>query len=97
VSPFEPLKQTRARTRLARRRLAAGVTQRQMWEALGVSRATYLRLEHGRMDNPSLRLLQNCAIALGCALDDLIEDDWRRWYTPAGYVPTRPPRFADHG
>jgi len=27
--------------------LNAGVTQRQMWEAVGVSRATYVRLECG--------------------------------------------------
>ncbi len=94
MSPFEPLTQTKVRTRLARRRVAVGVTQRQMWQALGVSRATYLRLEQGRMDDPSLRLLMNCAIALGCQLDDLIEDGWRAC-TPEGYVATRPPDFAD--
>lgn len=93
MSPFEPLTQTNARTKLARRRLARGVTQRQMWEGLGVSRATYVRLEQGHMDNPPLRLLVNCAIALDCALDDLIEDTWRQWYTRTGYEPTKPPVF----
>lgn len=93
MSPFEPLTQTDARTKLARRRLERGVTQRQMWEAVGVSRATYVRLEQGRMDNPSLRLLVNCALALGCGLDDVIEDTWREWYTRPGFVETEPPRF----
>jgi transcriptional regulator with XRE-family HTH domain len=93
VSPFEPLTQTDARTKLARRRLARGVTQRQMWEAVGVSRATYVRLEHGRMDNPPLRLLVNCALALGCELNDVIEDAWRQWYTRPGFVATAPPAF----
>jgi transcriptional regulator with XRE-family HTH domain len=93
VTPFAPLEHTKPRTRLARRRMAAGVTQRQMWEAVGVSRATYIRLEQGRMDNPPLRLLQNCALALGCHLDDVIEDHWRDWYTPPGYQPTEPPQF----
>ena len=97
MSPFEPLKQTQVRTRLAQRRLEVGVTQRQMWEALAVSRATYVRLEQGRTANPSLRLLQNCAIALGCQLDDLIEDEWREWYTQEGYAPTQPPEFTGGG
>ena len=91
--PFKPLTPTDARTKLAHRRLARGVTQRQMWEALGVSRATHLRLEQGRMDDRSLRLLVNCAIALDCRLDDLIEDEWRQWYTRPGYTPTKPPVF----
>ena len=92
--PFPVGTQTRPRTRLAAIRVARGVTQRQMWEAVGVSRATYVRLEHGGIDNPQLRVLQNCAIALGCGLDDLIEPSWREWYTRAGYTPTKPPHFA---
>ena len=95
MAPFQPLNQTRVRTRLARLRVAVGVTQRQMWEALGVSRATYVRLEQGRLVNPPLRLLQNCAIALGCDLDELIEPEWREWYTPEGYEPTAPPVFSE--
>lgn len=68
-----------------------------MWEAVGVSRATYVRLEQGRVANPPLRLLVNCAIALSCELDDLIEDAWREWFTRSGYTPTRPPRFGHEG
>ena len=93
MAPFEPLTQTNARTLLAHRRLAARLTQRQMWEALGVSKANYVRLEQGRLVNPPLRLLQNCAIALGCKLDDIIEPEWREWYTPEGYEITQPPKF----
>jgi len=47
------------------------------------------------MVNPPLRLLQNCAIALGCELDDLVEAEWRDRYTPEGYEPTNPPRFSE--
>lgn len=94
MSPFDPLTQTRPRTKLARLRMEGGATQREMWEAVGVSRATYLRLEHGKTINPPLRLLVNCAIALGCQLDELIEDPWREWYTPKGYVQTGPVRVG---
>lgn len=45
------------------------------------------------MENPPLRLLVNCAIALGCELTDLIEDEWQEWYTRPGYAPTEPPQF----
>ena len=49
------------------------------------------------MTNPPLRLLVNCAIALNCQLDDLIEERWREWFTRAGYTPTQPPRFGPTG
>ena len=32
------------------------------------------------MPNPPLRYLVNLSIVLGCELDDLIEDEWRRPY-----------------
>jgi transcriptional regulator with XRE-family HTH domain len=89
--PFQPGEQTDVRTKLAAWRVKRGVTQNAMAEAVGVSRATYVRLEQGRNDNPPVRLLVNCAIALGCELDDLIEDEWRAWYTPAGIPPSSPP------
>jgi transcriptional regulator with XRE-family HTH domain len=88
MSPFEPLSQTDARTKLAARRVARSVTQRQMWEAEGVSCATYIHLEQGRMANPPLRLLVNCAIALSCELGDVIENSWLGWFTRPGYMPT---------
>jgi DNA-binding XRE family transcriptional regulator len=92
--PFAPGEQTDVRTKLAARRVKRRVTQNALAEAVGVSRATYVRLEQGRNDNPPLRLLVNCAIALDCELEDLIEDEWRAWYTPAGLAPTTPPNFS---
>jgi hypothetical protein len=50
-----------------------------MWEATGIGRGSYLWLEHGGHRTPPLRHLANCAIVLGCKLEDLIEPEWRRW------------------
>lgn len=69
-----------------------GVTQEELAEAIGISIATYRRLERGKIDNPPLRYLVNSAIALGVELADLIENDWNRWWSHPGYLPTRPPR-----
>lgn len=71
--------QATADTKLAAARLRRGVTQQELASATGISPATYWRLEHGRMTDPSVRLLVNCALALGVALEDLIEDEWREW------------------
>lgn len=60
-------------------RLRRGMTQREMWEATGTGHGSYLYLEHGGHLNPPLRSLSNCAIVLGCMLEDLIEPEWRRW------------------
>ncbi|MDX6451918.1 MAG: Helix-turn-helix domain [Gaiellaceae bacterium] len=64
-------------TKLARARLASGLTQRDLSEATGISRSAYWRLERGRVDNPPLRHLTNCALVLGVAVEALIEDEWR--------------------
>ena len=50
--------------------------------ATGISTSTIRRLENPssiKAANPPLRYLQNCAFALGCTLDDLIEPEWREW------------------
>ena len=67
-------------TRFARTRLERGLTQSQVADAAGVSIATLLRLDSGAADNPSVRVLGNCAIALGVAIEDIIEDAWREPY-----------------
>jgi transcriptional regulator with XRE-family HTH domain len=56
-----------------------GVTQQEMADATGMSGSTYWRLEHGRLPDPPIRLLANCALALGVRVEDLIEDEWREW------------------
>ncbi|MGA2469273.1 MAG: helix-turn-helix transcriptional regulator [Solirubrobacteraceae bacterium] len=68
-----------AQTKLAQARVRRGVTQEEMADATGISTATYWRLEHGRLSDPSIRLLANCALALGVEVEELIEDEWREW------------------
>jgi transcriptional regulator with XRE-family HTH domain len=55
------------------------VTQEELAVAVGVSAQTIRRLERGEVENPKLRTLVNCAIALGVELSDVIEDDWLDW------------------
>lgn len=66
-------------TKLARERIRRGVTQQELADAIGLAIASYQRLERGNNANPGIRTLQNCALALGVPLDDLIEDEWREW------------------
>jgi transcriptional regulator with XRE-family HTH domain len=70
-------------------RLLRGMTRREIWEATGITRGSYLYLEHGMLRGPSIRALANCAIVLGCKLEDLIEPEWRRWQQFEG-GPRRP-------
>ena len=67
----------KAETKLARVRLASGLTQRDVYEATGMSRSVYWRLERGSIDNPPLRHLTNCALVLGVPVEELIEEEWR--------------------
>ena len=60
-------------------RVRRGMTQREMWEATGIGRGSYLWLEHGGHRTSPLRHLAKCAIVLGCKLEDLVEPEWRRW------------------
>lgn len=69
----------KAETMLARVRMARGVTQGELADAIGISLPTYRRLERNDMDNPGIRYLANAALALGVELDLLIEAEWRRW------------------
>lgn len=69
----------RPRTRLAWARKKAGLTQRELSDITGIPRATLQRLERGEFENPKLRYLVNCSIALGVELDEVIEDRWREW------------------
>lgn len=65
-------------TRLARWRLRRGVTQTNLARAIGIDVKVYRRIEKGDRV-PPLDVLLNCAIALRVSLDDLVEDEWRRW------------------
>lgn len=70
----------KGKTKLARLRLARGLSQAQLAREVGLTRTTYWRLEAGHVPNPRLRMLVNCAIALDVELDAVIEDQWREWY-----------------
>lgn len=66
-------------TRLAAHRRRRGLSQADLAELTGVSIRTIQRIESRRYDNPPLRYLANCAIVLGCSLEDLIEPEWLEW------------------
>jgi transcriptional regulator with XRE-family HTH domain len=83
---------TAGETKLARLRLERDVRREELAAAVGVSTSTLGRLERGEIEDPSLRVLANCALALGVALEDVIEDEWRRWWDPYGGLPA--PRSA---
>ncbi|HTT31046.1 MAG TPA: helix-turn-helix transcriptional regulator [Solirubrobacteraceae bacterium] len=84
----------KAETMLARVRLARGVTQEELADAIGISLPTYRRLERNDMDNPGIRYLANAALALGVELDVLIEDEWREWMVFDGQRHA-PPRYEE--
>lgn len=85
----------KAVTKLARARAARGLTQAQLAAAVGLARSTYWRLEAGRVRNPRLRELANCALALDCQLEDLIEDEWREWFVFDRVNAPTPPRWGE--
>jgi transcriptional regulator with XRE-family HTH domain len=67
------------RSRLLERRKAVGLSQRGLAAKAGLSLRTLQRIERLEIDNPPIRYLTNCAIVLGCELEDLIEPVWREW------------------
>jgi transcriptional regulator with XRE-family HTH domain len=82
------------RTRLAEWREKRGVTQEELAVATGISTSTIRRLENPAdllRANPPLRYLQNCALALGCKLSQLIEPEWQEWLAFDQRKP-RPPK-----
>jgi transcriptional regulator with XRE-family HTH domain len=72
------LRRPTAKSRLYERR-QAGLSQRALAERAGLSLRTLQRIERLEIDNPPVRYLTNCAIVLGCELEDLIEPAWREW------------------
>jgi transcriptional regulator with XRE-family HTH domain len=64
-------------TRIEQRRIAAGLTQRELARRADISLSTLQRIEQLDNDNPGVRYLANIASVLGCAIEDLIEESWR--------------------
>ena len=82
ASPAVSSSSQRRVMRLAEWREKRGVTQQELSVATGISTSTIRRLENPagvERANPPLRYLQNCALALGCKLADLIEPEWQEW------------------
>jgi len=72
------------------------MSQVELAEATGISMATLRRLERGTKANPPLRYLSNCAIVLGVEVEELIEDNWRKWLPLARKRPPRNPQSLWH-
>jgi transcriptional regulator with XRE-family HTH domain len=64
---------------LAEVRRSRGVSQQELADAIGVSLRTYRRLERGKINDPGVRILHNCAIALGVSLYEIIPAQWFHW------------------
>ncbi len=58
---------------LKRCRKTAGLTQKQLAKASGVSYSTLTKLEQGAISSPSITAITNVATALGCGAEDLLE------------------------
>lgn len=71
--------QTKVETPLAERRVARGMSQEEVAEATGISLSTYRRMERGKLGNPPIGYLINCAHVLGCKVFDLVEPRHRKW------------------
>lgn len=87
-------KPVQRKTKLAEWREKRGVTQEELAIATGISTSTIRRLENPAdlaKANPPLRYLQNCALALGCKLNQLIEPEWQEWM-PFDQRRSRPPK-----
>jgi transcriptional regulator with XRE-family HTH domain len=81
VTRYNPEERDEGESPLAYWRTIRGVTQEEMADAVGISLSTYRRLERGRIDDPGVRVLHNCAIALGVPLYEIIPSDWHEWTT----------------
>lgn len=71
------------RTKLARQRARARFEQDELADRAGVPLRTLQRFEAGEVPNAILQLVA-LADALGCTLNDLIEDHWHRSAPPGG-------------
>jgi DNA-binding XRE family transcriptional regulator len=69
------------RTRLAelRSKRTPVIKQERMAELTGIPLRTYQRLEVGKIMNPPIRYLVNCALVLEVDLESVCEPEWLRW------------------
>jgi transcriptional regulator with XRE-family HTH domain len=83
------------RTKLAMKWTHFGISQEELARRSGLSLGTLRRLERGEMRNPPLRYLVNCAIALEVGLDEILEEEWRRWMVFSAEA-AEPPEIGWH-
>ncbi len=76
-----PPKKTRpprnhATTKLKAYRVAAGLTQREVAESVGINPGTYTQYEQGvkKFDNARINVILGVCVKLGCNLEDILED-----------------------
>jgi transcriptional regulator with XRE-family HTH domain len=72
--------QSKSFSQLTKIRILRGVSQEQLADAVGVSYKTIERLEANKIADPSFRLLNNCALALGVKVEQIIEPSLRDWF-----------------
>ncbi len=72
VSSQARIARTDVRTALARLRVAAGLTQKQLADAAEIPLTTYSRLEHGDVRKPNAGHLVRLAHVLGCEVESLL-------------------------
>lgn len=72
-------RRTPSQTKIAKRRKAKKLTQKELAERAGLSLRTVQRIERGEVDNAPLRYLVNISWVLGCRLSDVLEEEWLRW------------------
>jgi transcriptional regulator with XRE-family HTH domain len=66
-------------SRLAQRRRAEHLSQRALAELVGVSERAIQRIEAGEVAHAKIPVLANCALVLGCEIEELLEPAWRKW------------------
>ena len=71
-------------------RVEKGLDRHELAQATGVSYSSLYRLESGLVKSPPLWWYQNCAIALGVKLDDILDYEHSRWHaTPQAPAPPK--------
>jgi DNA-binding Xre family transcriptional regulator len=68
---------------LARVRVDKGIGRPELAQATGISYNSLYRLESGLVKNPPLWWYQNCAIALGVKLEDILDYEHSGWHGTA--------------
>lgn len=65
-----------ATTKLKAYRVAAGLTQREVAESVGINPGTYTQYEQGvkKFDNARINVILGVCVKLGCNLEDILED-----------------------